>query len=529
MPVPQPRSPHTACGAGRTIDWLLQSQSRSRPTKPFFTWEPFSGECRIWTYAEFSAAVARVAGGLRRCGVADGTFVLIHLENCPEYLLTWFACAHLGAIAVCTNTRSTLVELSYTALHSGAEFAITQSNLDVLVSAALPAARQIWIVAEDESSPQVEKSRRFETLLQGIPSASPTCSALSAAFVQYTSGTSGRPKGVIFTHSNALWAGKVSATHEGLTPSDVHLVYLPLFHINALGYSVLASLWAGASFVLQPRFSASRFWEVSVRHKCTWASQISFALNVLAAAEVPPHHFRLWGTGICGHPFEAHFGVPMIGWWGMTETVSHPIVGDVHVTNRPRAIGYPAPEYQLAVVRQDGSVVEPEETGELLVRGIPGVSLFSSYLHDDTATANAFDTEGWFKTGDLVRVHADGAISFADRAKDMLKVGGENVAASEIERVILAVPGVAEVAIVAAPHPMLVEVPVAFVVANDARLGIEERILEACRQQLAEFKVPRLVRVVAELPRAGLGKISKHELRAQLHEESVAGITPGSI
>ena len=109
----------------------------------------------------------------------------------------------------------------------------------------------------------------------------------SAAFVQYTSGTTGRPKGVIFTHSNALWAAKVSATHEGLTASDVHLVYLPLFHINALGYSVLASLWAGASFVLQPRFSASRFWEVSVRHKCTWASQITFALNVLAAAEVP--------------------------------------------------------------------------------------------------------------------------------------------------------------------------------------------------------------------------------------------------
>ena len=157
------------------------------------------------------------------------------------------------------------------------------------------------------------------------------------------------------------------------------------------------------------------------------------------------------------------------------------------------------------------------------------MSLFSSYLHDDAATANAFDPDGWFKTGDLVRVHADGAISFADRAKDMLKVGGENVAASEIERVILTVPGVAEVAVVAGPHPMLVEVPIAFVVANDARLGIEERILEACRHQLAEFKVPRRVRVVRELPRAGLGKIAKHELRAELHAESIAGTTPGSI
>jgi crotonobetaine/carnitine-CoA ligase len=527
MTVRRLRSPHTSFGAGRTINWLLQVQAKARPSKPFFTWEPFSGEVQVWTYADFTAATLRVAGGLRRSGVREGTLVLVHLENCPEYLLAWFACAHLGAIAVCTNTRSTMDELSYTANHSGAEFAITQPNLEALVSAALPAAKEIWVISDN--SPQPEKSRRFDILLQGPASASPTCSALSAAFVQYTSGTTGRPKGVIFTHSNALWAAKVSATHEGLTAADVHLVYLPLFHINAMGYSVLASLWAGASFVLQPRFSASRFWEVSVHHHCTWASQITFALNALATNEVPPHHFRLWGAGICGHPLEACFRVPMIGWWGMTETVSHPIVGDLHVENRPRAIGRPAPEYEVAVVREDGSAVEPEETGALWVLGIPGVSLFSRYLNDDIATANAFSSSGWFKTGDLVTVHSDGAISFADRAKDVLKVGGENVAASEIERVILAVPGVAEVAVVAGPHPVMSEVPVAFVVIKDVRAGIERQILDACRTRLSAFKVPRLVRVVPQLPRAGLGKVAKHELRAQLQAEAAAGALPWSI
>jgi carnitine-CoA ligase len=523
------RSPPTAFGAGRTIDWLLETQARAKPAKAFFTWEPFSGKSQVWTYAHFAAATLRVAGGLRRSGVGAGTFVLIHLDNCPEYLLSWFACAHLGAIAVCTNTRSTFDELTHAANHSGAQFAITQPNLAAVVSAAMPAAKNIWVIADEDSVSPQEKRNQFERLLEESASAPADGSALGAAFVQYTSGTTGRPKGVVFTHSNALWAAKVSAQHEGLTTSDVHLVYLPLFHINAIGYSVLACLWVGASFVLQPRFSASRFWRVSLRHRCTWASQISFALNALAGADVPAHYFRLWGAGICGHPLEQRFGVPMLGWWGMTETVSHPIVGDVHVENRPRAIGWPAPEYEIAVVREDGSAVQPQETGELLVRGIPGVSLFLRYLHDEAATASAFDPDGWFKTGDRVTVHSDGALSFADRAKDMLKVGGENVAASEIERVILTIPGVLEVAVVAGPHPLMVEVPVAFVIAKKDTVGIEGRILDTCRQQLSEFKVPRWVCIVPELPRAGLGKVAKHALRANLQAGAAAGTLPWSI
>ena len=516
------RSPCSAFGAGCTINGLLESQAKARPAKTFFIWEPFSGESQAWTYERFATATARVASGLRRSGVGEGTYVLIHLDNCPEYLLAWFACARVGAIAVCTNTRSTLDELSYIATHAGAEFAITQPDVEPLVSAVLPGAKEIWVVSDEGLSPRPQRHRRFDVLLRESPGPPAASGTLGAAFVQYTSGTTGRPKGVLFTHSNALWAAKVNAQHEGLTDADVHLVYLPLFHINALGYSVLACLWVGASFVLQPRFSASRFWAVSARHRCTWASQISFALNVLAAAPVPAHHFRLWGAGICGHPLESRFGVPTLGWWGMTETVSHPIVGDLHVKNRALAIGRPAPEYEVAVVRDDGAAVEAEETGALLVRGIPGVSLFSGYLHDDVATQEAFDADGWFQTGDRVRVHADGAISFADRARDMLKVGGENVAASEIERVILKVTGVAEVAVVAGPHPFLIEVPIAFVLADGDSAGLEERILSACRVQLAPFKVPRGVRVVRDLPRAGLGKVAKHALRALLHAEAAS-------
>jgi crotonobetaine/carnitine-CoA ligase len=186
---------------------------------------------------------------------------------------------------------------------------------------------------------------------------------------------------------------------------------------------------------------------------------------------------------------------------------------------RPMAMGRPAPEYEVAVRRDDGTPVEPDETGNIFVRGVPGVSLFAGYLHDAEATAATVDPDGWLRTGDRATVHEDGFLSFADRAKDMLKVGGENVAASEIERVIVGVPGVSEVAVVAGRHPMLDEVPVAFVIAADDRPMLAEEIIAACTTRLASFKVPTEVRIVTEMPRSTLNKIAKAELRRALLDE----------
>jgi crotonobetaine/carnitine-CoA ligase len=176
-------------------------------------------------------------------------------------------------------------------------------------------------------------------------------------------------------------------------------------------------------------------------------------------------------------------------------------------------MGRPSPEYGIAVIRDDGTNVDPDETGQLLVRGVRGLSLFAEYLFDPDATASSFDAHGWFQTGDLVTPHDDGHITFADRAKDMLKVGAENVAASEIERVIMTTAGIQEAAVVGRPDDRLDEVPVAFIVASD-RPGLTEKVVEQCRRMLADFKVPRAVYVVPELPRSTLRKVNKVELRA---------------
>ena len=303
---------------------------------------------------------------------------------------------------------------------------------------------------------------------------------LAPCSVQYTSGTTSRPKAVLWTHANALWGAKINAAHEDLHQGDVHQTYLPLFHTNALAYSMLASLWVGATCIIQPRFSASRFWPVALEHGATWTSTIPFCMKALLEHEIPKHHkFRLWGTAVNEPPPFAAFGVKIIGWWGMTETITHGIVGEVDQPNMPMSIGRAAPEYEIRITDDDGAPTEVGDTGNLLIKGIPGLSLFAEYLHNETATRESFDEHGYFITGDRVTLLENGFIKFGDRAKDMLKVGGENVAASEIEQVIAVVPGVREAAVVAKKHPMLDEVPVVFIIPQ-AGVGAAGRPARHC-------------------------------------------------
>jgi crotonobetaine/carnitine-CoA ligase len=338
--------------------------------------------------------------------------------------------------------------------------------------------------------------------------------------IQYTSGTTSRPKAVLWTHANALWGAQMNALHMRLREDDVTLVFLPLFHTNAQSYSMLGSLWVGATMVVQPRFSASRFWEVSLRNRVTWCSTIPFCVKALLEQPKPErHHYRFWGPAVSLPDANAFFGVTTFGWWGMTETITHGIVGDPAHPGPYMCIGRPSPGYDIAIRRDDGSPAGPGERGALFVRGVRGVSLFKEYFNNSDATAKAFDADGWFDTGDVVRIDEHGNLFFSDRNKDMLKVGAENVAASEIETVLLETGWVRECAVVGQKHYMLDEVPVAFVVAAPgAPADLAARLTEVCRARLADFKVPRDVQLVADMPRSTLEKIAKNVLREQLPE-----------
>jgi carnitine-CoA ligase len=518
-------SSRTHAFSGTDVWALVQQRALRSADQIAFVWHPYHESPREWTYRELARDAAAVAAGLQRRGIGPGDRVLIHLENCPEFVIAWYACAAIGAIAVTTNTRSVADEMRYFCADSQPACAITQPQFAEMIAACAP--QLSWLTVLDRGGGQEGPASRdgdsFTSMAGDPDDFNPRpVDPMAPMSVQYTSGTTSRPKGVVWTHANALWAARVNAVHEDLHPSDGHLTYLPLFHANALGYQMLASLWVGSRFVLVPKWSTSRFWDVSMEHGCTWVSLVGLSARALATGgtgEIPAGHgYRLFGCGVCDMPTDDALGVKTIGWWGMTETISHPIVGNPYTPDRPMSMGRAAPEYQIAVVRDDGATpVEPEETGHLLIKGIPGLSLFAEYLNQPAATADSFDERGWFQTGDRVTVHADGYLTFADRAKDMLKVGAENVAASEIERVIMETGLVAEVAVVGRPDDKLDEVPVAFIVPWQHRPSLAAEVEAACAQRLADFKVPRAIYDMQDLPRSTLNNVNKGELRKVAH------------
>jgi carnitine-CoA ligase len=513
--------------AGLDVPWLLRMRAETRRDHPFLIWAPLDAPARSWAYGEFHDRVGALAAGLKARGIRPGEFVLIHLDNCIEAVLAWFACVELGAVAVTTNTRSAPAEMEYFAGHCGAVAAITQPAYAGTISSHCRNLRWLAVISHDAGAAPApaagpQRADRFENLFADSADRPRRATDPRApCSVQYTSGTTSRPKAVLWTHANALWGAKVNASHQDLHAGDVHQTYLPLFHTNALAYSMLASLWVGSTCVIQPRFSASRFWSVALEHRCTWTSTIPFCMKALLEHEIPKRHkFRLWGTAVCEPPAFSAFGIKIIGWWGMTETITHGIVGEVDQPNTPMSIGRAAPEYSLRIIDDDGAPTSVGGTGNLLIKGVPGLSLFQEYLHNEKATRESFDEHGYFITGDRVTLLENGFIKFGDRAKDMLKVGGENVAASEIEQVIALVPGVREAAVVAKSHPMLDEVPVAFIIpqagVERAPVDLHATIMAACRNSLADFKLPRELRFVDEMPRSTLEKVAKAELRKML-------------
>jgi crotonobetaine/carnitine-CoA ligase len=511
--------------AALDVPWLLRMRAETRRDHPFLIWAPFDAPARKWSFGEFHDRVGALAAGLVARGIKPGDYVLIHLDNCVEAMLAWFACVELGAVAVTTNTRSAPAEMEYFAGHCGAVAAITQPAYAEMVAAHCRNLRWIAVISHDAGTAPAHRSQSadaFDSLFaDSADRPRRATDPLAPCSVQYTSGTTSRPKAVLWTHANALWGAKVNAAHQDLHAGDVHQTYLPLFHTNALAYSMLASLWVGASCVIQPRFSARRFWSVAAEHGCSWTSTIPFCMKALLEHEIPKQHtFRLWGTAVCEPPAFAAFGIKIIGWWGMTETITHGIVGEVDQPNIPMSIGRAASEYSIRITDDDGAPTEVGGTGNLSIKGNPGLSLFKEYLHNEKATRESFDEHGFFLTGDRVTLLQDGFMKFGDRAKDMLKVGGENVAASEIEQVIAVVPGVREAAVVAKKHPMLDEVPVVFIIPHAgvarAPADLHDTVMAACRNALADFKVPREIRFVDEMPRSTLEKVAKAELRKML-------------
>jgi crotonobetaine/carnitine-CoA ligase len=510
--------------AGQDIPRLLAHWAAAKPDHPVLIWEPRDGAERRWTYAEFLRDVRRLAVGLAERGVTKGDKVLIHADNCPEMVLAWYACATVGASGVTTNTRSVGAEIAYFTQHTGCVAAITQPKFASLV--AEHGAGLKWIAVTDDNSGEPASAdeaahghERFGDLY-GDEAAfvERPAEPMLPCGVMFTSGTTSRPKAVVHTHANCLWTAKVTPANCGMTTDDVYLIYLPFFHVNAQTWSMWNILGVGGTVVLQPKFSSSRFWEVVVKHHVTHISLIPFVFKAIAGQPMPEHSLKVAVFGLVMPDLEKLLGCRVIPAYGMTETVTHAIGAGLSYVPPVRSMGHPTPGYEMAVVNPETlELCTGGEIGELWLRGTRGVQLFLEYYDNPEANAKAFTDDGWFRTGDMVRVDADGWVFYSERDKDVLKVGGENVSAREVEDMARQVPGIADIAVVGRSHPMLDTVAVAFVIkapsCADDDATLERKIIDVCKQNLADFKVPRAVYVVDDFPRATLDKVAKNKLR----------------
>jgi crotonobetaine/carnitine-CoA ligase len=501
---------------GQDVAWLLDHWAEHKPDHPFLVWEPRDGTTQQWTYAEFATATKAVAAGLAANGICEGDTILIHADNCPEAVITWYAAARIGAVSATTNTRSVAAELTYFIEHSGAKAVITQPEyVDVIQSSGVSIE---WIAVTGEIGSAHAGVRAWADL-HGDPNESPVVErdALRPVGILFTSGTTSKPKAVVHTHGNVCWAAKVNPVNISFGSDDVYLAYLPFFHVNTQGWAIWTVLGTGGTVVLQPKFSASRFWEVIQKHTVTHISLIPFVFKAIANDPIPEHSVKVGVFGLIMPMLDAWLGMRVIAAYGMTELVTHCVRSNPWEHYPDMAMGKVAPGYEMIIVDPDtGELVAPGGMGEIWIRGIRGISVFLEYLNNEEANEKMFTEDGWCRTGDIVRLEADGNIFYCDRDKDALKVGGENVSAREVEDVCRTVPGIEDIAVVAQQHEMLDMVPVAFVIPNGFAAPPEEMsaaIIEACRTNLADFKVPRAVYFLEEFPTAELGKIAKKDLR----------------
>ncbi len=341
----------------------------------------------------------------------------------------------------------------------------------------------------------------------------------SLALLMYTSGTTGKPKGVMLTQANLAASAQAISCEHALAARDRVLAVLPLYHINAFAVTMLAPLSHGGSLVMPPRFSAAAFWQQAIEHRCTWINVVPTIISYLlegespppealreiqfcrsASAALPPEHHRA---------FEQKFGIGIVETMGLTETVapsfSNPMqAGARRIGSVGRASGCEA-----RVADATGRSLPDGETGEILLRG---PQVMKGYYKDEAATRASFHADGWLRTGDLGHRDRDGFFFVTGRIKELIIKGGENIAPREIDEALLAHPAVLDAASVGIPDRHYGQDIMVCIVLREGQACSEDDLRDFCLQALGRYKSPRIIRFVSELPRGPSGKVQRLKL-----------------
>jgi fatty-acyl-CoA synthase len=493
---------------------------------------------RRLSFRELAARVDRVSRGLIDLGVRPGEKVAIWLTNCPEWQEVMFACARIGAVFVPVNTRFRTADVEYVLRQSGTTTLITHDvsgPVDYLAMARdvrerLPGLRRIVVKSDRPHDGThawaeiVERGPRVTgaTLRERAAVVRPTDTLL----IMYTSGTTGFPKGVMRDH-NIVDSVVDRQRRLETSERDVFINYLPLFHVFGFCDGPLGSTMTGCRQVLMESFDAGEALDLVEREGATQLH--GFELHIAAlcdAQEARSRDLRTLRAGLAGFGQASAVAVArraravlaplnLLAAYGMTEVGANVTVGFLHDTEEQacETSGYPCAGFEVRVIDPETGKDRPAGVpGELLVRSAYGMQGY----HDKPAeTARVIDAEGWFPTGDMAILRADGYMRFIGRYKDMLKIGGENVDPMEVESYLAQHPAVQQVAVVSYPDARLMEVAVAFVQRVPGAAVTDAELIASCRGRIASFKIPRHVLFMDELPMTSSGKVQKTALRAR--------------
>jgi long-chain acyl-CoA synthetase len=467
---------------------------------------------RRWTYVEFDKAVNRTANMLISRRIEKGDVVSLLLPNSAEYVIAYFACWKIGAIAGPVNSLLKSEEIAWVVENSEAKLMLVASDWKASIPACLSQTHDRFVFFDNV----VDSTSEFSDELEQCE-----IDRDDEAIIIYTSGTTGKPKGCLLTHGNLIANAKQIAGWMDFGPDDRLLSVMPLFHMNAVSVTTMSALYAGGSTVVSRKFSASRFWDIIEKYQITSFGSVATMLSMLMerrlpAGELPAGGRRSLRFAMCGSApvptellkqFEETFGVLVIEGYGLSESTCRSTFNPPNESRRPGSCGKPIGN-EMKIFDETDKELPDGELGEIVLRG---PNIFKGYFKNPDATEKAF-ANGWFHTGDIGYRDADGFFFIADRKSDMIIRGGENIYPREIDDLLYTHAAVAAAAVIGIPDELYGEEVAAFIVLKDGLQTTEIEIIEFCKKHLADFKCPKTIHFVNDIPKGPTGKLLKREL-----------------
>jgi long-chain acyl-CoA synthetase len=508
--------PKESGSAPSSLGGLLEQRAREAPVKIFLLSEP---DGRQFTYSEFDRAVNRAASMLAAHGIGKGDVVSLLMPNSVEYIIAYFSCWKLGALAGPVNSLLKEQEIAFVLNNSEAKALLIHSEFLARVDpirADLAHLKSI-ITFDDEA----EATRQFaESKSSARAVRAPSINKEHEAIIIYTSGTTGKPKGCLLTHGNVIANARQISEWLAFTATDRLLTIMPLFHMNAVSVTTMSALYAGGSTVISPKFSASQFWKIISDYQVTSFGSVATMLSMLLSkyadgvpAGLKTEQLRFAMCGSAPVPaevmkkFEETFHCPVVEGYGLSESTCRSTFNPPDERRRPGSCGLPIGN-EMKVFDEEDREVPDGELGEIVLRG---ENILKGYYKNPEATAAAF-RNGWFHTNDIGYRDPEGYFFIVDRKSDMIIRGGENIYPREIDEVLYQHPAVASAATIGVPDSLYGEEVAAFVVLKDGEKISEEQLISYCTGILADYKCPKSIRIVRDIPKGPTGKLLKREL-----------------